>query len=100
MLEIGLVGRSSPPKELLYWPVTPWGPVGVVVLYLVVVPGDRPRKGRVRPSQVTGTAVQSVTVAVRGECEDLRAVMPSNVATASYVLVYAVLVDVVSEVHD
>jgi hypothetical protein len=55
VLVVGLVGSRSPPEELLDRGGAPGGSVSVVVLDLVVVPGDQPGKGSVRrpPSEAS-----------------------------------------------
>src|SRR5215207_10629229 len=100
VLVVRLIRGRSTPEELLDRPGAPGCTVGVIVLDLVVVPGHDPGKGRVRRPQVTGTAIEGVPVAVLRERVDFRTVVPTHVAARGNVLVYAVLVDVVAEVHD
>jgi len=74
--------------------------VGVVVLDLMVVPGDDPGERGVRRLQVRVVAVQGVAAPVAGELRGLARVVSAHVAARGVVLVRPVLVDVVAEVHD
>jgi hypothetical protein len=104
VLVVGLVGRRSTTQEdhgvLVRLRVYFGDLVGVVVLHFVVVPGDDPREGRVCRLEILVRLVERVAVAVFGEREDLWAVMGADVTALGDVLVRAVLVDVVAEVHD
>jgi competence protein ComEC len=95
VLEVGLVGGGAPPDERLARLAVVRVIVGVVVLDLVVVPGDDERERRVDRLQIGVGAIEGVALAVALEGHGLG---PDDLADG--VLLGRVLVDVVAEMDD
>lgn len=100
VLVVGAVGRRPAPQERLRRRPLRGGLGGVVVLDLVIVPGDDPGEGGVGGAQVRVAAVEGVAVAIAGQARRLARVVAADVAAGSDVLVRPILVDVVAEVDD
>ena len=96
VLPPGLVRGCPPGREVGHLARDLRHQVGVVVLDLVVVPGDDPRAGGVGGLQRRVTLVEPVAVPVGGQVADLGAVVPADAGGVD-----AALVDVIAEVqHD
>ena len=91
----GAVGRGAPREEPFGRVERLRAVVGVVVLDLVVIPGDEPRTGEVRRLQIRVGLVERVAAAVIIQRDRLARAMAANGIAAE-----RGFVDVITEVHD
>ena len=100
VLEVGLVGGGAPREELGARVRELGIDARVVVVDLVVVPGDHPREEPVRLLEVRVGLVEGVLEAVALEGEALRRERRGDVGVSHAARADPVLVDVVAEVDD